>query len=111
MDRPALTKIADRLREAYGAERVLLFGSAARGDAGADSDVDLLIVKATAESFFDRLGTVQRILRPQTRGVAVSPIVLTPAELSARLARGDQFVLASWPREWSFEQGGRVFLP
>jgi predicted nucleotidyltransferase len=92
MDALALREIADRLRREYGAEQVWLFGSAARGDAGADSDIDLLIIKATTDGFFDRWSTVQQILRQHTRGTAVSPIVLTPAELNARLDKGDQFI-------------------
>lgn len=39
-----LAEIVRRLVEAYEPERVYLFGSAARGDAGPDSDYDLLLV-------------------------------------------------------------------
>jgi uncharacterized protein len=45
---PALTRFAERLREELGAQRVLLFGSHARGTADAGSDYDLIIV---AEGF------------------------------------------------------------
>ena len=41
---PALTEVVRRLVEAYQPERVYLFGSVARGDAGPDSDYDLLLV-------------------------------------------------------------------
>ena len=41
---PVLAEIVRRLRNAYQPERIYLFGSAARGDAGADSDYDLLVV-------------------------------------------------------------------
>lgn len=43
---PALGEAVRRLVEAYQPERVYLFGSVARGDAGADSDYDLLVVVA-----------------------------------------------------------------
>lgn len=43
-DDPALAEAVRRLVAAYQPERVYLFGSVARGDAGADSDYDLLVV-------------------------------------------------------------------
>ena len=41
---PTLVEITRRLVEAYRPERIYLFGSHARGTAGADSDYDLLVV-------------------------------------------------------------------
>ena len=41
---PILTEIVRRLVEALRPERIYLFGSRARGDAGADSDYDLMVV-------------------------------------------------------------------
>jgi len=41
---PALAEIVRRLVEALRPERIYLFGSRARGDVGADSDYDLLVV-------------------------------------------------------------------
>lgn len=41
---PTLTEIVRRLVEAYRPERIYLFGSHARGEAGPDSDYDLLVV-------------------------------------------------------------------
>ena len=41
---PALGQIVSRLVEAYRPERIYLFGSVARGDAGPDSDYDLMVV-------------------------------------------------------------------
>lgn len=40
----ALADIVRRLVDAYRPERIYLFGSQARGDAGADSDYDLMVV-------------------------------------------------------------------
>jgi predicted nucleotidyltransferase len=39
-----LTEIVRRLVEAYQPDRIYLFGSKARGDAGLDSDYDLMVV-------------------------------------------------------------------
>ena len=41
---PKLAEAVRRLVEAYEPERIYLFGSWARGDAGPDSDYDLLVV-------------------------------------------------------------------
>jgi predicted nucleotidyltransferase len=43
-DDPVLTEIVRRLVQAYEPERVYLFGSAARGESGPDSDYDVLLV-------------------------------------------------------------------
>jgi len=43
---PVLAEVVRRLVAAYEPERVYLFGSAARGEAGPDSDYDLLLVVA-----------------------------------------------------------------
>lgn len=91
MDRDRLKRIAECLRQDYEAVRIWLFRSMARGTADEDSDVDLLIVSPT-QGFFGRLATVQRLLREHRGALAVAPVVLTPEELEARLAKGDQFI-------------------
>jgi len=87
-----LQAIGNRIKKEYRADRVILFGSLARGDATEDSDVDLLIVAPTKERFFERMATVRRLIRDLRDGLPVSPIVLTPGELEKRRAVGDPFV-------------------
>ena len=41
---PVVAEVVRRLVEAYGPERIYLFGSAARGEAGPSSDYDILLV-------------------------------------------------------------------
>jgi predicted nucleotidyltransferase len=41
---PVLREIIQRLVSAYQPERIYLFGSVARGDAGLDSDYDLMVI-------------------------------------------------------------------
>ena len=43
-DDPVLGEIVRRLVAVYHPERIYLFGSTARGDAGADSDYDLMVI-------------------------------------------------------------------
>jgi uncharacterized protein len=37
-------RAADQIAETFGVDRIILFGSVARGDDGPDSDIDLLVV-------------------------------------------------------------------
>ncbi|MBM3746077.1 MAG: nucleotidyltransferase domain-containing protein [Acidobacteria bacterium] len=43
-DDPVLAEVVRRLVEVYHPLRIYLFGSAARGDAGPDSDYDIMVV-------------------------------------------------------------------
>ncbi len=45
----------------YGARNVRLFGSAARGDDGPESDVDLLVEFEREHSLLDRIGLIQEL--------------------------------------------------
>jgi predicted nucleotidyltransferase len=79
---PALKADIDRIRDKivrdYAPEKIILFGSAAAGNARPDSDVDLLIVKRTSAPYFDRVLKVRRALAHER---TIDIIVLTPAEL------------------------------
>jgi len=58
-ERLALAEYASRLRAAAGrrVQDVVLFGSKARGDAGADSDLDVLVIIDRYDHQIDRLVT------------------------------------------------------
>ena len=87
-----LNKIVKKLVDAYRPEKIILFGSYAYGVPHEDSDLDLLIIKATTQPFMDRLAQVRKIVTDPKRSVSLGPIVLTPEELAARLNVGDQFI-------------------
>lgn len=84
--------VVHRLSATYHPERIVLFGSYASGRQTQDSDLDLLIIKKTQQSFHHRLFKVRRLVEPTLKGHPFDPIVLTPLELRRRLARGDQFI-------------------
>ena len=71
-----------------GADRVILFGSFARGEDLADSDLDLVVVKRTSLPFWKRLAEVRRLLKPR---IAADVVVYTPEELE-QLAKERPFV-------------------
>jgi predicted nucleotidyltransferase len=87
-----LKKISERLKREYHAEKVILYGSYARGEEGEDSDIDLFIIAPTNEKFFDRLATVLRMMRDLKKGLPIEPIVLTAEEVEKRVTIGDQFI-------------------
>jgi len=52
------------LSEAAHPERIILFGSYARGDAGEDSDLDLLVIEPQVEDRAREMVRLRRLLRP-----------------------------------------------
>ena len=69
---------------ALGVQRVVLFGSAAWGEPGLASDLDLLVVWDTPLDFLARTVALYRFLRPR---VAVDLLVYTPLEMETMLRR------------------------
>ncbi|MFQ6100620.1 MAG: nucleotidyltransferase domain-containing protein [Anaerolineae bacterium] len=81
-----------RLREAYDPEKIILFGSCARGDFGEDSDIDLLIVKETASRPLDRMREVYKVVYSPHHYLALDPLVFTSDELAQRLEARDYLI-------------------
>jgi predicted nucleotidyltransferase/HEPN domain-containing protein len=91
-DPSILTRIAERLERELGAEAVILYGSVVRGEATADSDIDLLVIAPSAEDFYRRTARARAAIRDLRFGVPVSPLVLTPDEVRQRLEADDRFI-------------------
>ncbi len=75
--RAELAELLPRLIDAE-TERVILFGSTARGDVGSTSDLDLLVVRRDSRAPSDRVGDLYRRLEPH---IALDLLVFTPEEL------------------------------
>ena len=74
----------------YKPDKIILFGSAARGDATLDSDADFLIIKKdTPYKGRDRIIEVSRLIE---RDIPVDFFVYRPEEFEKRLAMGDPFL-------------------
>jgi uncharacterized protein len=82
IDRVTIQRMVDRVVERFGPTRVVLFGSHARGDASADSDVDLLIVMPLAGSRLATAVEIRKALRGF--GVAKDLVLLTPEEFERK---------------------------
>jgi predicted nucleotidyltransferase len=85
-------RLVEKLVSGYSPQKVILFGSYAYGTPGIDSDIDLLIIKDTQESFFERLTRVRKVVSDTHKGIPFDPLVLIPDELETRLQAGDQFI-------------------
>lgn len=78
LDPSILDGIIRRVVEAAQPEKIILFGSAARGDMNRHSDVDLLIIKEGVDAL-DLMGQIYRNLRGV--GAAVDAIVVSPRDV------------------------------
>lgn len=85
--RETVAGVARRIAEGYGpVEKILLFGSAARGEQDEASDLDLIIIKQTTERFLRRLVAVPDL------GVAADVFVYTPEEFARMQAQESPFI-------------------
>lgn len=78
LDQQTLDEIVGRIVEVAQPEKIILFGSAARGEMGPHSDLDLLIVK-DGEHRRQLAGRIYDNLRGV--GVAVDVVVVTPGDI------------------------------
>jgi predicted nucleotidyltransferase len=61
---PAVVSAVRLLAEAARPDRIILFGSHARGDADAGSDIDLLVVEPEVADRAREMVRLRRVLRP-----------------------------------------------
>jgi predicted nucleotidyltransferase len=77
LDDPILTRFAAEVRAAYGdrLERIVLFGSRARGDHRADSDYDVAVFIHEPSTLWDELGVLCGITHDilVETGIEISP--------------------------------------
>ncbi len=92
IERERIRRVARQIGAAANAERVVLFGSHARGDAREDSDVDLMVVAESELPRFKRARGLYRMLRPYPFGMDL--IVYTPQEIERGKRSPASFVSA-----------------
>ena len=87
-----IENITIQIIEKYKPEKIILFGSAARGKMGPDSDADFLVIKANTPFYgADRIRELSEMIE---RDVPVDLLVYRPEEFEKRLALGDPFIKA-----------------
>lgn len=80
---PRLAEAVKRLIEAYAPERIYLFGSSARGEAGPDSDYDLLLI-VPDDAVPERRRSKLAYERLWGTGIAIDVLVWTRSSFDRR---------------------------
>jgi predicted nucleotidyltransferase len=84
--RGQIARLAEAIAASFDVERIILFGSRARGTATNDSDVDLLVVMRYAGSETDQAVAILSKTNPR---FAVDLLVRTPADTARRYRQYD----------------------
>ncbi|OGI02999.1 MAG: hypothetical protein A2Y25_03640 [Candidatus Melainabacteria bacterium GWF2_37_15] len=77
-DKTIIDKILNAIFKVVIPDRVILFGSQARGDARPDSDYDILVIKAGIENGSEIEGEIYESLFDEKVKVVVDVMVATP---------------------------------
>jgi predicted nucleotidyltransferase len=81
--------VGSKIGTTFGADKVILFGSHSRGQAGPDSDVDLLVMMPVKGKSFRQAA---KILAATRTPFPLDIIVRSPKSVQQRLAMGDCFM-------------------
>jgi predicted nucleotidyltransferase len=80
--RAFIDRMVKRIVKKFDPDKIILFGSQARGDAGPDSDIDLLVVMPVTGSLFDK--SVEISVALPVLPISVDVIVTTPERYAWR---------------------------
>jgi predicted nucleotidyltransferase len=87
-----IENITAQIIEKYRPDKIILFGSAARGELSRDSDADFLIIKKETPLYgADRIRQLSRLIE---RNIPLDLLVYRPEEFEKRLKMGDPFLKA-----------------
>lgn len=84
-----ITELSERIADEFHPQRIVLFGSYARGTPNPDSDVDLLVIMPFEGKPVDKSVEMRLRVRPS---FPVDLLVRTPDKIRERLAMGDTFI-------------------
>lgn len=84
-----VARAVEQIKMKYQPEKIILFGSTARGELREGSDIDLFIVKETSKRKLDRVDEITDFLDLE---IPVEAHIYTPKEIEERLRLGDFFV-------------------
>jgi len=101
LDEARISQVVQTLAQAAQPVRIVLFGSHARGEARADSDLDLLVIEDEVADHAAEMIRLRRALRPLR--VPVDVLVASVQDV-ARYARQPGHVLF-----WALREGREVY--
>ena len=81
--------LTSQIARNFNPERIILFGSYAYGQPGADSDVDMLVVLRFKGKPVRKAIEIRNKVNP---GIPVDLIVRTPEQVAERIANNDWFM-------------------
>ncbi|MGH7494927.1 MAG: nucleotidyltransferase domain-containing protein [bacterium] len=84
-----IQEVAQRIGKEFRPQRVILFGSYARGKPTSDSDVDLLVITSVERRTADKAVEILLRVRPP---FPIDLLVRTPQQVQERLELGDVFM-------------------
>lgn len=84
-----IADVTQRIVDAIDPQRIILFGSQARGDAVHGSDLDLLVIQDSPHSDREIRRRIEQLLLDRRFGMDL--IVRTPQEVDMNLADGNPF--------------------
>src|SRR5271157_2608862 len=86
----AIDDVVRQIAEKFKPQKIILFGSYARGNPRPESDVDLLVVMETTLREVQQEFLIQQALEMDLFGLDL--LVQTPQKLAKRIALGDSFL-------------------
>lgn len=82
--------LVGRIRDGYEPEKIILFGSLARGDVHEWSDIDLIVVKDTDASYGERVKALTPLIRDRLVGADI--LVYSLEEYESAREKGSSFL-------------------
>ncbi len=89
MTEAQIQRLAQKIRDKFNPDRILLFGSRAYGIPGKDSDIDLLVIMRTTISVREQAYLIRRELESSE---PIDVMVRTPEQIAERIRLGDFFI-------------------
>lgn len=86
----AFTEIIQSIIKNYSPQKIVLFGSYARGEAHEGSDIDLMLIKETSKRFIDRIADVIRL---NNTLISLEPLVYSPLEFETMKKEKRDFIM------------------